>query len=124
MTSLTRTVFAFVTIAAVGSAHAKPPPGADLTTPTAQWFKAQHSMDGSWCCDIADGHLLDDEDWRMKNSTYEVRINGEWITIPEKAKRDPNGGPNPTGHAVVWYTIEGTSTGRPFIFCFAPGTEF
>ena len=93
MTSLRCTLFAAVMIAAVGSAHAKPPPGTDPTTPTAQWFKAQHSMDGSWCCDIADGHLLDDEDWRMKNSTYEVRINGEWVAIPERQSVIPMAAP-------------------------------
>jgi hypothetical protein len=34
--------------------------------------------------------------------------------------RDPNGGPNPTGHAVAWWV----KTGREIvILCFAPGNE-
>ena len=101
-------------------ALADPPPNVDLNSPLHKWFHAQHSVNGIWCCDISDGHVLSDEDWRMASDAYEVRINGEWIRVPEKALRDPNGGPNPTGHAIAWYNI---SEYGVMLYCFAPGWQ-
>jgi hypothetical protein len=43
------------------------------------------------------------------------------MDIPADALRDPNGGPNPTGKAIVWYLK--TDYGV-HIFCFAPGTQW
>ena len=99
-------------------ALADPPPNVDLNSPIHKWFHAQHSVAGVWCCDISDGHVLNDEDWRMASDAYEIRIHGQWIKVPEKALRDPNGGPNPTGHAIAWYNI--TPYGV-MLYCFAPG---
>jgi hypothetical protein len=104
--------------------QAAPPPGTDLDSPTHKWFHDQYSVKGVWCCDVSDGHLLDDEDWRPsghsdeKQSGYEVRISGRWLPIPSEAMRDPQGGPNPTHKAVVWYTISEVGV---LIYCFAPG---
>jgi hypothetical protein len=39
---------------------------------------------------------------------------------PGAALRDPLGAPNPTGHAVVWWTRAGNET---VILRFAPGSE-
>ncbi len=103
-----------------GSGHAKPPPGADLGGDLHMWFERQHSTSGSWCCDIADGHILGDDDWRTAGASYEVRINGRWLAVPNDALRDPAGGPNPTGKAVVWYSPFGVP---PKIYCFCPGWE-
>jgi hypothetical protein len=51
---------------------------------------------------------------------YEVRINNIWLPVPATALRDPLGSPNPTGHAVVWWTRVSNET---VILCFAPGNE-
>jgi hypothetical protein len=83
------------------------------------WFERQHSVRGSWCCDEADGFIVSDDDWRMDGERYSVRIGGQWLSIPNSKLRDPAGGPNPTGHAVVWWRDFGTG---PTVFCFAPGT--
>jgi hypothetical protein len=99
---------------------AAPPPGTDLDSPTHTWFERQHSITGGWCCNLADGHILADTDWRIVADHYDVWIDGAWHPVPANAMRDPNGGPNPTGHAVAWWV----KTGREIvILCFAPGNE-
>jgi hypothetical protein len=101
-------------------ARSDPPPGANPAFHA--WFEKQYSINGRWCCNEADGHILDDSDWRTNGSGYEVRINGNWKLIPPPAMRNTEtGGPNPTGHAVVWYIIGGT--GDIYIYCFAQGFE-
>jgi hypothetical protein len=78
---------------------------------------------GAWCCDVADGHLLGDDEWRMTLLGYQVRINGRWLRVPDDALRDPAGGPNPAGHAIVWYTVD-VADGAVRLYCFAPGWEY
>jgi hypothetical protein len=97
---------AFLLIAA--PSLAAPPPDADLSSPFHTWFEHQHSVTGDWCCSLADGH-------------YEVWINRAWHTVPATALRDPHGGPNPTGRAIVWWSQVGDEI---VIRCFAPGSEF
>ena len=103
------------------AAYADPPSGTDLASPQHAWFERQHSKAGAWCCNVSDGHLLDDKDWRHGDAGYEVRINGGWEAIPSDALRDPAGGPNDTGHAVVWYRINEYGLK---IWCFCPGYEY
>jgi hypothetical protein len=110
---------AFLLIAA--PSLAAPPPEADLNGPLHAWFEHQHSVTGDWCCSLADGHILADSDWRVFDDHYEVWINGIWYPIPATALRDPLGGPNPTGHAVIWWS---QVRNEIVIHCFAPGDEF
>jgi hypothetical protein len=58
------------------------------------------SPTGLPCCDIADGHPTD---YDMRENTYWVPINGEWMKVPQDAVVHDEG--NPTGEAVVWYTV-------------------
>lgn len=51
-------------------------------------------------------------------SKYEVRIDGKWIAILPGQLRDPNGGFNPTGQAVVWYA---SGEWGVRVYCFTPG---
>jgi hypothetical protein len=120
MRRLARAVVAAVTIAALAfpSAFAAPPPNADPRLHA--WFERQHSIAGAWCCNISDGHLLGDTDWKTVGSGYAVRIKGVWYAVPASAIRDPGGGPNPTGRAIVWYN---EWTGGVKIWCFSPGWE-
>jgi hypothetical protein len=107
------------------SALAAPPPGTDLTSPTHLWFEKQHNVRGQLCCDVSDGHLLDDRDVRMVNEAYEVRIEGVWFQVGPAEMRDPvRGGPNPTGRPVVWYTKTIMPLPGFVISCFAPGSLF
>jgi hypothetical protein len=43
---------------------AAPPPGTDLDGALHAWFEHQHSIIGTWCCNVADGHILAASDWR------------------------------------------------------------
>jgi hypothetical protein len=95
---------------------AAPPP--DANPRRHAWFERQYSVAGTWCCNSADGHVLDDSDWRILDQHYEVRLAGAWFVVPLDAMRDPRGGPNMIGRAVVWYVI--TEAGLD-IKCFAPG---
>jgi hypothetical protein len=97
-----------------------PPPDADLSGPLHAWFDRQHNVRGGWCCQLADGHILEGDDWRIVGAQYEVRIAGRWHRISDDKLRDPAGGPNPTGKAVVWYVVVGEVVA---IYCFAPGVE-
>jgi len=111
-----------VLAAAVGAllaadAVSAPPPDADPALHA--WFDRQRNVRGILCCSIADGHILSDEEWRTNGASYEVFILGQWRQIQASQLRDPAGGPNPTGRAIVWYMVRD----RVVIYCFAPGTE-
>jgi hypothetical protein len=99
---------------------AAPPPGTDPSGKLHQWFEHQHSIIGAWCCNVADGHILAQSEWRTSMDHYDVWIAGLWRQVPSSALRDPSGGPNPTGRAVVWWTLAGSEI---VILCFAPGIE-
>jgi hypothetical protein len=77
------------------------------------WFKGVKSPTGIPCCDIADGHPTD---YDMRENRYWVPINGQWIAVPPEAVVHDEG--NPTGDAVVWYTVY---NGTAYIRCFVPG---
>lgn len=98
-----------------------PPPDVYLDVPLHRWFEHQHSLTGDWCCNVADGHILAETEWRASGDHYEVWINHEWHTVPAAALHDPLGGPNPTGHAIVWSSKVGTEI---VIHCFGPGSGF
>lgn len=107
---------------AASACLAKPPPGIDLNGSLHQWFDRQVNVLGVPCCQVSDGHMIGDHQWRMTGKGYEVRINGEWYPVNPEAMRDPVlGGENPTGRAIVWYTLSPVK--KPIIWCFCPGFE-
>ena len=69
---------------------------------------------------MADGHIIAQSDWCTLDGHYVVLVNGNWHMVPASALRDSLGGPNPTGHAIVWLKQVGSET---VILCFAPGSE-
>ena len=81
------------------------------------WFKGLHNDRGGACCDWVDGRRVDDFDWECKNDEQcAVKIEGDWITVPEHAMLKAT---NRVGYAVVWVTRE---QGKPTIVCFLKGT--
>ena len=98
-------------------AAASPPPDADPALHS--WFDRQRNVRGMLCCSIADGHILSEDEWRSNGGFYEVFIRGDWYRILPSQMRDTAGGPNPTGRAIVWYSVHD----RVIIYCFAPGIE-
>lgn len=77
------------------------------------WFKALKSKAGALCCDGTDATRLEDVDWDSKDGHYRVRINGQWVDVPDNAVIEA---PNRAGQAMVWL---GTPT---FVRCFMPGS--
>jgi hypothetical protein len=63
-----------------------------------KWFDDLKSEIGS-CCADADGTALSDVDWESKNGHYRVRLNGQWIDVPDNALVTA---PNLTGRTMVW----------------------
>lgn len=92
---------------------------ADL--PLKAWFDQLSSRKGL-CCSFADGQAIADVDWDTKRDGeqvhYRVRLNGEWIDVPDEAVVTE---PNKYGRAVVW-PYKGDD-GKTQIRCFLPGVE-
>src|SRR6266705_2940856 len=79
------------------------------------WFNKLASGKGL-CCSFADGTAISDVDWETKNGKYRVRIDNEWIDVPQDAVITE---PNRAGRTMVWPMkgYLGTS-----IRCFMPGS--
>jgi hypothetical protein len=75
------------------------PTGKWANDPLRPWFEALKNKDGLYCCAEADGHPLDESEWDIKDNTYRVFVQGEWIVVPDDALiLDPN----KFGKAIVW----------------------
>jgi hypothetical protein len=84
-------------------------------SPLKPWFDALKSGKGL-CCSDADGFAVMDPDWESQDGHYRVRIDGEWIVVPEDAVITE---PNRAGRTMVW-PIKGTL--GISIRCFLPGS--
>ena len=69
------------------------------------------------CCSFADGVSVEDVDWDTQGGSYRVRINGQWVVVPDAAVVTE---PNKFGPAVVWPYQD--FQGATQIRCFLPGT--
>jgi hypothetical protein len=84
-------------------------------SPLKGWFDGLKSSSGALCCSDADGFAISDPDWDSKDGHYRVRLNGDWMTVPDDAVINE---PNRAGRAMVW-PVKG-SIGIS-IRCFIPG---
>ena len=80
------------------------------------WYKSQHNANGQLCCDQADGHPYFGKYRLTANGSVELQWNGQPYILPSYMVLK---GPNPTGHAVWWYT---DGIGGHIDYCFAPGS--
>jgi hypothetical protein len=82
------------------------------------WFDKLSSGNGL-CCSDADGNVVLDADWDtanpMRDGHYRVRIDGEWVDVPDRAVITA---PNLFGRTMVWPTWSG---GVVSVRCFLPG---
>jgi len=79
------------------------------------WYESLRSAKGP-CCDGTDAERVDDADWDTKDGHYRVRIDGEWVDVPNEAVV---AGPNLAGRTMVWpYYLNGHPKAR----CFMPGS--
>jgi hypothetical protein len=79
------------------------------------WFEGLKSGKGP-CCSDADGTAVSDVDWQSGNGHYRVRLDGEWIDVPDEAVITE---PNRVGRTMVW-PIRGYL--GLTIRCFMPGS--
>jgi hypothetical protein len=79
------------------------------------WFEGLKSGKGP-CCSDADGSAVSDVDWESSSGHYRVRLEGEWVEVPEEAVITE---PNRVGRTMVW-PIRGY--GGLTIRCFMPGS--
>ena len=108
----------FVVLLSIASAqlvHARDPDGRYANSPLKQWFDSLRSGKGP-CCSDADGSAVSDVDWETKDGHYRVRIEGEWLDVPEDAVITE---PNRAGRTMVW-PIKGYL--GMTIRCFMPGS--
>jgi hypothetical protein len=68
------------------------------------------------CCSFADGVSVENVDWDTQDGRYRVRIQGQWVVVPDAAVVTE---PNRFGPAVVWPYQDGE--GATQIRCFLPG---
>ena len=102
---------AMLSISAIGRARAHDHQQPGLNS----WYESLHSGKGP-CCDGTDAKRVDDADWETKDGHYRVRIDGEWVDVPNEAVVV---GPNLAGRSIVWpYYIDGHPKAR----CFMPGS--
>src|SRR5437016_3624523 len=79
------------------------------------WFDQLASRRGP-CCSDADGNAVSDPDWESSGGHYRVRIDGQWVDVPDDAVITV---PNRVGRTMVW-PIRYPSF-PPSIRCFMPG---
>ena len=95
--------------------QARDPDGRYANSPLKQWFDSLKSGKGP-CCSDADGTAVSDVDWESGNGHYRVRIEGDWVDVPDEAVITE---PNRVGRTMVW-PIRGY--GGLTIRCFIPGS--
>lgn len=85
------------------------------------WLAGLHDKQGTSCCDSTEAVKIEDPDWDNDNGHYRVRIEGQWVEVPDKAVIDD---PNRYGPALVWpwfsYDVSGKIS-KINIRCFLPG---
>jgi len=89
--------------------------GRYTNSPLKSWFESLRSSRGL-CCSGADGVAIADPDWESKDGHYRVRLDGEWITVPDDAVVTE---PNRSGRTMVWPVKSALGTS---IRCFMPGS--
>jgi len=71
---------------------------------------------GGLCSSFADGFAVSDVDWESKDGHYRVRLENNWIDVPDDALITE---PNRAGRTMVWPM---RFNGEISIRCFMPGS--
>jgi hypothetical protein len=79
------------------------------------WFDNLRSSKGL-CCSFADGLAVSDVDWESRSGHYRVRLENNWIDVPDEALITE---PNRAGRTMVWPL---RVDHQIFIRCFMPGS--
>lgn len=79
------------------------------------WFDSLRSGKGP-CCSDADGSAVSDVDWESNAGHYRVRLDGNWLDVPDEAVITT---PNRVGRTMVWPIRLESGV---LIRCFMPGS--
>jgi hypothetical protein len=99
----------------VDSVIARDIDGRYANSPLKSWFEQLASSEGR-CCSVADGETVADPDWDSNDGNYRVRLDGEWVDVPDDAVITE---PNRAGRTMVWPLNRADGLG---IRCFMPGS--
>jgi hypothetical protein len=99
----------------VGSVRARDLDGRYANSPLKPWFDHLASGKGL-CCSVADGESVADPDWESKDGHYRVRLENNWIDVPDDAVITE---PNRAGRTMVWPM---RFDNQISIRCFMPGS--
>src|SRR6201996_592300 len=72
--------------------------GRYANSPLKAWFDRLRSGKG-YCCSNADGTAVSDVDWETHDGRYRVRLDNQWIDVPDDAVITE---PNRAGRTMVW----------------------
>jgi hypothetical protein len=106
--------FGMVVALFVGAVQARDD-GRHMQSPLKPWFDSLKSGKGP-CCSVADGLAVSDPDWESKDGHFRVRVENEWIDVPDDAVITE---PNLAGRTMVWPVKGSLGTS---IRCFMPGS--
>jgi hypothetical protein len=115
LTGLALTVVALCLLASIPSRVSARDDGRYANSALKPWFDQLASGKGL-CCSFADGVKVENVDWDTQDGRYRVRVNGQWVVVPDSALVTE---PNKFGPAVVWPYQDGN--GATQIRCFMPG---
>jgi len=113
-TSIFGSSFGILVSVLIGTVQARDD-GRYSQSPLKPWFDSLRSGKGP-CCSDADGFVISDPDWESKSGHYRVRIDNEWVDVPDDAVITE---PNRAGRTMVW-PVKGTL--GTSIRCFIPGS--
>jgi len=99
----------------VGSVAARDLDGRYANSPLKSWFDHLASGKGL-CCSMADGESVADPDWESKQGHYRVRLENNWVDVPDDAVITE---PNRAGRTMVWPI---RYDGQILVRCFMPGS--
>lgn len=118
-------IFALIVLGLIMSpkSHARDLDGRYAASPLKPWFDTLKSAKGL-CCSDADGFAVSDPDWETKGGHYRVRLDGQWVDVPDDAVITE---PNRAGKTMVWPVYYNDSVARGTIRtieirCFLPGS--
>jgi hypothetical protein len=106
---------AAVILLAVQLAYGRDRDGRYANSPLHDWFEQLSSKAGR-CCSDADGMTLSDVDGESHDGHYRVRIDDEWVDVPDDTVVTE---PNRAKVSMVWPIW---LNGRPHVRCFMPGS--
>src|SRR5260370_5117685 len=98
-----------------GSVKARDLDGRYANSPLKTWFDHLASGKGL-CCSVADGESVADPDWESKDGHYRVRLENNWIDVPDDALITE---PSQAGRTMVWSL---RVDDKIFVPCVIPGS--